>query len=202
MHSYWKQMLQLALPAAAVFACFYPYRKRALDAQHLTSGLLREVGLLLFVMSLFGILSVTLRPFYTIEGSDGMWGDLVLHIGRPHSLYNVNLKPFRMFTLYYNTFQNGDYFFTLVNLFGNLLVFVPLGLFPALLFRKESWFRAVWVGGGLSLLIELGQYFLGRATDVDDVILNTLGALLGYWLFLLLRQIAPSFTQQFRCRKK
>lgn len=202
MNTYWGQMLQLAVPAALVFSCFYFYRKRALDAQHLVSGPLRETGLILFVMSLFGVLSVTLRPIYSFQETDGLWGNLILYTERLDSHQNVNLDPFRMFELYYYTLKNGDYFFTITNLLGNLAVFVPIGLFPALLFRKESWFRSAGIGFILSFLIECGQYFLGRATDVDDIILNTLGAVFGYWLFLLLQSLFPGFTAKFRCHRK
>ena len=57
--------------------------------------------------------------------------------------------------------------------------------------------RAAAIGLGTSLFIEVAQYFLMRSTDIDDVILNTLGALCGWWMYLLLRQACPQSTQKF-----
>ena len=36
-----------------------------------------------------------------------------------------------------------------------------------------------------SFLIEFIQYFIGRSADIDDLILNTLGAMLGYFIFYI-----------------
>ena len=46
------------------------------------------------------------------------------------------------------------------------------------------------------------QFFIGRSTDIDDVILNTAGALAGFWTFCLLRIIFPGFFETFHCRAK
>jgi glycopeptide antibiotics resistance protein len=57
----------------------------------------------------------------------------------------------------------------------------------------------VLIGGGISAFVEFGQFFLMRQSYIDDVLLNALGALLGYWTFLLLRKIAPITTSRFQC---
>ena len=69
-----------------------------------------------------------------------------------------------------------------VNFLGNLVAFLPIGLIPALVRPRST---AAWHVGlfclTLSALIELLQYASGRrVADVDDLILNTLGGLLGY----------------------
>ncbi len=196
---YLGRMLVLAVPAAMVTACFYPYRKRALQGMGLRTSLRHEIGLLLLVMSVSGILAVTLRPVCYWESSPGLWGDLLLCIDRPNAMYNVNLVPFRMFVDYWEDFQYHDGFFTVLNFFGNLCVFVPVGLLPALIFPKQSWKQTALRGFGLSLLIECGQYFLGRASDIDDVILNTAGALCGYGLLRLWERWQPRLVNSFRC---
>ncbi|WJY69082.1 VanZ like family protein [Corynebacterium auris] len=62
-----------------------------------------------------------------------------------------------------------------LNFLGNVALFVPVGL----LARR----RAVPVGAGLSLAIELTQFVTATGyTDIDDLIFNTLGAALGGWL--------------------
>lgn len=195
---YLKEMLIIAIPAAIVFSCFWPYRKRALQAMGLRTNPWREAGLILFIICLFGVLAVTLWPVYWREDSPGLWGNITLLVDRPSLWTNVNLIPFQMFGDYWEDLTHGGGFFTILNFLGNLAVFVPLGFFPALLFRKASWRRSVLVGLGTSTLVEAGQYFLMRTTDIDDVILNTMGALCGYWLYLLLARLLPRITGIFQ----
>lgn len=66
-----------------------------------------------------------------------------------------------------------------VNLVGNVLMFVPIGALVAWLARRWRVLAATVAGGALSLGIELTQLSLGRVGDIDDIILNTAGALLG-----------------------
>ncbi len=75
---------------------------------------------------------------------------------------------------------------------GNVLLFVPFTLAGPLLWaRLRTWWWPLAAGLGGSLAIELIQLALSgvvgfpyRQTDVDDVILNTFGAFLGYAVFL------------------
>ena len=72
---------------------------------------------------------------------------------------------------------------TLAELFGNVLLFAPLGfLLPLLVPVIRRWWQALAVGAGVSLLIELYQLAWPgvRKASVDDVLLNALGALLGF----------------------
>jgi glycopeptide antibiotics resistance protein len=74
--------------------------------------------------------------------------------------------------------------YLLIDVVGNLLLFVPLGLtFAAASTRASRWGRlaAATVSGALlSLLIEVVQLAMpSRASDVDDVLFNTVGAMLG-----------------------
>ena len=81
-------------------------------------------------------------------------------------------------------------------------IFTPAGFFPALLWRGWRWWRALLTGFSTSVSIELIQFFIGRSTDIDDVILNTAGTLFGFWMFWLLRAIFPNFTEKFHCQPK
>ena len=47
--------------------------------------------------------------------------------------------------------------------------------------------------------ILLAQYFIMRNTAVDDIILNTLVAICGYWVYRLLRKMFPGFSRKFIC---
>ena len=67
----------------------------------------------------------------------------------------------------------------------NIFLFIPLGfLAPLISKRCQCVKNTLLLGGGLSLAIEIAQLFtLYRATDIDDLITNTLGAFLGYLCF-------------------
>ncbi|HEY1017337.1 MAG TPA: VanZ family protein [Herpetosiphonaceae bacterium] len=89
---------------------------------------------------------------------------------------------------------------TLINVAGNVVAFLPLGLLPAALHpRWRSARAALLIGLGFSLAIELGQLaFSRRVTDVDDLILNALGALAGYGCYRLLSRLVGSQSGRAR----
>lgn len=77
-----------------------------------------------------------------------------------------------------------------INLVGNVIMFVPLGFFTALLWRR---FRPLWRcllwGGGIIVCVELTQFAtrLGSC-DFDDLLLNVIGIGLGYALMKLFQR--------------
>lgn len=95
-------------------------------------------------------------------------------VGLPDVLY-VRFNPHFNFTPFQYMFSD----FT--NSFLNVLLFVPLGFALPVLwrnFRKFHW--TVLFGLCMSLLIEILQIFTYRATDVNDLMTNTLGTVLGW----------------------
>ncbi|NLC28935.1 MAG: VanZ family protein [Chloroflexi bacterium] len=80
-----------------------------------------------------------------------------------------------------------------INIVGNILLFSPIGLtIPLLDTRLKRGWLVVLLGLSFSLVIELAQTFLiHRVFDVDDLILNTFGTLLGFLLYALLSAIHP-----------
>lgn len=86
-----------------------------------------------------------------------------------------------------------------INLFGNMALFIPFGLFLPLLFpNADAAWKIILSGLCLSLSIEIWQLFLPRASDVDDLILNISGTLVGYLLFLLIKRILPTLVKRIR----
>lgn len=201
---YLREILIIAVPAVVVFLCFTPYRKKALNAMNLQSSHKREFGLVFFVACIFGILALTLWPTYVWEDTPGVWGDLRIMIERPTFSNNLSLMPFVVFQDYMEDLAKGPAMFivTIVNFFGNLAMFVPIGLLPALLFRNATWKRSAIIGFGMSLFIEVAQYFIMRNSAIDDVILNTAGAMCGYLIYLMLKKHWPTFTKGFLCQEK
>ena len=81
----------------------------------------------------------------------------------------------------------------------NAIMFAPLGfLLPAYFERYRHWGRTLAAGFLTSLTVELIQLFTFRATDVDDLIMNTLGTLVG---FLLAKLILRHRTAVYRGKK-
>ena len=90
----------------------------------------------------------------------------------------------------------------------NILVFVPLGVLVPLLLARSSWWRVLAAAAAFSLAIEVGQlaaaHFLGggHVADVNDLIFNVAGALLGYGLLSTLSRLpgAAVLINRFRWR--
>lgn len=194
MAAYLSHFFIIGVPAVLIFACFYPYRHRALTAQNLHSSLPREAALHIFVLYLFGLGGMVLWPGYHFQESEGLWGNLVIHNGRESWSSELNLIPFRMVGDYLRAFRERKWFYAIVMLFGNIGTFLPLGFFPGLLFRNRNWKKTFCIGFGFSFGAECCQFFLGRHCDVDDVILNLLGVFLGWLLCLIFRKLAPGPT--------
>ena len=80
----------------------------------------------------------------------------------------------------------------------NVVLFVPLGFFLPLLWKKWEHIGSVALTGFLfSLSIEIVQMFGRGATDINDLITNTVGACLGYWIYKLLSKLISKEV----CRK-
>lgn len=126
---------------------------------------------------LFGVYMVCL--IYFLFFSEG-YGRGVTELG-----YSYNLQPFREIRRYLTYWRILGLRTTLLNLVGNVVGFMPFGALLPILARSA---RKAWKVGLLSLevsaLIEISQLLLQVGCfDVDDMILNTLGGLLGYGVF-------------------
>ena len=99
----------------------------------------------------------------------------------------MNLRPFFTIRL---EWRAGLWPFC-YNVFGNIGWFMPFGLLgPAVRPRLRGFWCAVFSGALLSTAIELGQFALASGSvDVDDILLNTLGALLGWLLWRGIRAV-------------
>lgn len=77
----------------------------------------------------------------------------------------------------------------------NIFLFVPLGFLLSLLWGKcRRFFATVSIGFLFSLAIEAMQLFCYRATDIDDLITNTLGTVVGYVLHLVINRVLPRIS--------
>ncbi len=101
--------------------------------------------------------------------------------------YNTNLVPFRTIGEYFRSLAGNtqNYDIPVKNLLGNLLLFLPMGVYLPLFFKKAQRFWVyVLVMLGLLFLVELFQLITRSGSfDVDDMILNFLGACMGFGLY-------------------
>lgn len=98
----------------------------------LKSSQQREIALILFVVSIFGILALTLWPPYIWEDTSGMWGHLRILIERPTWHSGLSLVPFTVFKDYLEDLFKGPVFFivTLINFFWEFSNIHPYWLIP------------------------------------------------------------------------
>lgn len=85
------------------------------------------------------------------------------------------------------------------NIFGNMLLFLPYGIFIAKYVKLDSSFIVAIISFITSLSIEVIQFLIGRVFDVDDVILNVIGGVLGFLIYKIFKKFSdklPSFFQK------
>ncbi|WP_262177153.1 VanZ family protein [Saccharococcus sp. Marseille-Q5394] len=151
-----------------------------------------ELLLAVFILYLVGLASQTIIPRWSM-GVDGNTGEFYFHVYMFDKLSSVNMIPFRTIMNYFqaNEYVSGWSSVSLVNLLGNLFVFSPIGFFiPLLWSRMRSFGKIAFIGLGVTCFIEGTQYFIGRSTDIDDIILNTIGVVIGYFIFLIWKVVA------------
>lgn len=84
------------------------------------------------------------------------------------------------------------------NVLGNMILFAPFGFFTSLYLKVEKMHLPVVLTLITSIAIEIVQMCIGRVFDVDDIILNLIGGILGFFLYDILRIIAgklPKFCK-------
>ena len=77
----------------------------------------------------------------------------------------------------------------------NVAFFVPLGLAFPFIGKSASFLKTTTIGLLCSFTIEFWQCFVGRDSNIDDLICNTFGVVVGYLLYLLMRKLFPKFTK-------
>lgn len=155
----------------------------------------QEVILALFVLYLVGLASQTIMPKWNM-GVDVSTGEFFFDVYMSNQLAHVNTTPFHTITSYMqvNEYADGWDSISNLNLLGNVFVFSPIGFFIPLLWRRMDSFKVIFfIGLGVTCIIESIQYFIGRSSDIDDVILNTVGVVIGYWAYILYKGIVKLF---------
>ena len=104
--------------------------------------------------------------------------------GDVSGVHGVNVTLFKELTRY----QIGSRLFYR-NIVGNILMFVPFGFFTSYYLKLEKKRTIFCLALIVSVVIELIQLKIGRAFDVDDIVLNIVGSLLGYILYRIMDKV-------------
>lgn len=112
------------------------------------------------------------------------------------NLRSVNLIPFNSIIDYIMVDNGiGGTRIIDVNIWGNILMFIPAGIYIMVHTNHSKW-KNLLILIGVSIGVEIAQYvFAIGATDIDDVILNSVGAFLGILIYTF-------FLKVFKTREK
>lgn len=105
----------------------------------------------------------------------------------------MNLVPFREMTRY--SIGSKAFFY---NVIGNIALFIPFGYFVSDYLKAKEIHHILLVSILISLTAELIQFKIGRAFDIDDIILNVLGSIIGFMVYISVRAVKnhlPDFLQ-------
>lgn len=110
------------------------------------------------------------------------------------ALHSTNLIPFREILRY----EVGTSEFNR-QVIGNILLFIPFGYFISNYCKIKGLGTITLVSFLSSFVIETVQHFIGRSFDVDDILLNVVGGILGFLLYIALKAISnhlPKFLKK------
>ena len=138
---------------------------------------LRILGKILFVLYILFV-------FYFLIFSDwyGRTGEM--------QEYHYNLVLFKEIKRFWNYRGQLGAFATFTNLFGNIVIFLPFGFFMPMASRYRSFFLTLFYSFGVSFFVECFQLVTRVGSfDVDDMLLNTFGGVIGYIVFAICNMI-------------
>ena len=144
-------------------------------------SLKRELQLILVYICVVVVTRFTFFPFSKV---DGQVQPLLFDASRIFPP-RINLLPV-VYLFDYPIFREA-----LINFIGNTAMFIPLGIvWPSVFKKLDTHGKVIAAGVGYSLLIEIFQLpFFDRVSDIDDLLLNSLGFLMGYGIYLLVRTL-------------
>ncbi len=192
-----------ALPVILIDALIYWLVRRAWHKRKLgenfkqarKKALLNETIRFLLVCWIAGIITFVLMP-YNFWGR--VWYLMIYGMWNPYPDIPLGWKIIpSLFLILIGHFRVSSGF--IVEQVVNVALFVPLGIALPFVWKRANFPRTLLVGFLMTFLIELVQPFMIRGGDIDDVITNTLGTILGYLLYLLMKKLLPRFTEKCKC---
>ncbi len=109
------------------------------------------------------------------------------------TVHGVNITLFKELTRY----QIGTKLFYR-NIIGNIIMFVPFGFFISYYLKLEKKHLFFFITLIVSIVIESIQLKIGRAFDIDDILLNMIGGLLGYYIYRIIDKLFGNFSETIK----
>lgn len=140
----------------------------------------RELKLLMVYVCIVVICRMVYFPLHHV---DGHIGTLTFDKNRVFPFW-TNIRPFTFIWERYDGWK--------VNIFGNITMFIPVGIVWPVCFKKlNNLPKALLAGTAFPLLIEISQLpFFDRCSDIDDVILNTTGFAIGALIYFAVSRMS------------
>ena len=175
-------MIQIPFAAAMLLVSFLWILVRAaacINQKHISWK--REAQLMLVYICIVVVMRFTFFPFSKVGGRIQPLLFDAAAVFPPR----INLIPF-VNLLNYEIYKE-----MLINVIGNTTMFIPLGIVWPCVFKKlDTHAKVIAAGVGFSLCIEILQLpFFDRVTDIDDLILNSVGFAVGYGIYLLVKTV-------------
>lgn len=135
---------------------------------------LRKLGKILFVLYIGFIIYFLLFSEWYGRNPGGM------------QEYHYNLELFKEIKRFWYYREQLGFYAVFTNLFGNVLIFVPFGFFMPMASKYRSFWSAMFYSFILSFCVETFQLITTVGSfDVDDMLLNTMGGMIGYIIFVV-----------------
>ena len=181
-------MIKITYPFLFVLiSCLWIFVRVLIAVKNKCFSLKRELQLILVYICIVVVARFTFFPFSKVNGKIQ---PLIFDAARVFPP-RVNLIPLA------NLFDYEIRREALINFIGNTAMFIPLGIvWPSVFKKLNIHTKAIGAGIGTSLLIEILQLpFFDRVTDIDDLILNSLGFLIGYGIYLLVKALGRAIKK-------
>jgi glycopeptide antibiotics resistance protein len=145
-----------------------------------------KIALGMYSLWLIYLLFIYNRPM------DG-WSRVVETIEYSGIGHYINLVPFQSIYAYISGFAHYNFSTWMMNIVGNVVLFIPFGLLLPLLFKKYMKVKKLTITCTLSLvLVEMLQLATMRGIfDIDDIILNMTGVFIGFAMWSMVKKITP-----------
>jgi glycopeptide antibiotics resistance protein len=110
-------------------------------------------------------------------------GSVMLNFGGTHE-GSANFIPFKTILPY--LMGKGGLIIGGLNIGGNIVLLIPIGFLVPFVYQKMNWKKTIVLSIASGLSIEITQLILKVGIfDIDDVILNAIGVMFGYWIFTI-----------------
>lgn len=110
-----------------------------------------------------------------------------------NTINNNNLVPFKEILRY----DIGTRLF-IKNVLGNIVLFIPYGILVCIYTKIKNFYVSFGLITFSSVTIEVTQLLIDRVFDIDDIILNCIGGLIGYFIFIIIDKISHKLPKMFR----